>query len=221
MIKKVEIAGVTLDNYNVREILSEIEKDMESPVLKTIEEVDMSMILNAEKDEHYKGILEGLKFSILAETEILSAVGENSTQRYHEIENNVFFEEFFKRVERNRKKVFIIGQSTEKNEQFKNILEKNFPEIIIVNVRALDECIGAYESIINDINATGADVVFSVIPSPEQESFLDDYKGLINAGIWYGVGDNKNIESNHSLWNKIKKIVRFKRFHKTLISLEN
>ncbi|WP_022748601.1 WecB/TagA/CpsF family glycosyltransferase [Lachnobacterium bovis] len=221
MIKKVEIAGVTLDNYNVREILSEIEKDMESPVLKTIEEVDMSMILNAEKDEHYKGILEGLNFSILAETEILSAVGENSTQRYHEIENNVFFEEFFKRVERNRKKVFIIGQSTEKNEQFKNILEKNFPEIIIVNVRALDECIGAYESIINDINATGADVVFSVIPSPEQESFLDDYKGLINAGIWYGVGDNKNIASNHSLWNKIKKIVRFKRFHKTLISLEN
>ncbi|MBQ1802365.1 WecB/TagA/CpsF family glycosyltransferase [Lachnobacterium bovis] len=220
MIKKVEIAGVMLDNYNVREILSEIEKDMGSSLMKTIEEVDMAMILNAEKDEHYKEVLENLSFSIMAETGILSAIGENSTQRYHEIENNLFFEEFFKRVERNRKKVFIIGKSVDKIEQFRGVLEQEFPEIIIANTSALDDCVGAYESVINDINAAGADVVFSIIPSPEQEMFLKEYQGLINAGMWYGIGENKKITPNHGIWNKIKNIVRFKRFHKTLISLE-
>ncbi len=220
MIKKIEIAGVKLDNYSVRELLTMIEKTMDSSALKTIEEVTMGMILAAEKDEQYREIIEGLDYSILSEIGILSAIGETSLQRRHEVEESSFFYEFFKRLERNKKSIFIIGETVKKIQEIQEVVKDNFPNIQIVGTKAEEECVGALDAMVNDINVATPDVIFSVMPSPNQENFLRDYKSLINATIWYGVGDEKNFATKKTVWKKIKNAVKFKQFKKTVIDIE-
>ena len=51
MIKTIDVAGIELDNYTVRETIMNVEKNMSDSGFHTIEEVNMEMLLQAESDE--------------------------------------------------------------------------------------------------------------------------------------------------------------------------
>lgn len=91
MIKKIDIAGIQVDNYTVRESIMLVEKNMSRQIFTTLEEVNMQMLLLAETDERMRESLEKLDYSVIAETGILNAVGENSIQRKREIEDHDFY----------------------------------------------------------------------------------------------------------------------------------
>ena len=48
MIKTIDFAGIELDNYTVREMIMNVEKDMSDHGFHTIEEVNMDTIMLAE-----------------------------------------------------------------------------------------------------------------------------------------------------------------------------
>ena len=50
-------------------------------------------------------------FAIIGEKEIIQAAGLESMQRIRETEENDFYFEFFKRIERNKKSVFLLGDT--------------------------------------------------------------------------------------------------------------
>lgn len=51
MIKTIDFAGIELDNYTVREMIMNVEKDMSDHGFHTIEEVNMDTLMLAETDE--------------------------------------------------------------------------------------------------------------------------------------------------------------------------
>ena len=51
MIKTIDVAGIELDNYTVRETIMNVEKNMSDSGFHTIEEVNMEMLLQAESAE--------------------------------------------------------------------------------------------------------------------------------------------------------------------------
>ena len=111
MIKKIDIAGLQLDNYTVREMLMRVDRRISEKILTTIEEVNMDTLALAESDEEVKQALEACDYSVIADEGILRAVSADTLQRRHEIEDHDFFYEFFKRLERNDKKIFVIAES--------------------------------------------------------------------------------------------------------------
>ena len=113
MIKTIDFAGIELDNYTVRETIMQIEKQMSDHGFHTIEEVNMDMLMLVETDEMVREALTTVEHTVIAEAGILDAVGANSYQRKHEIEHHDFFFEMMKRIERNHKTVFLIGDSKE------------------------------------------------------------------------------------------------------------
>lgn len=54
MIKKIDIAGLQLDNYTVREMLMRVDRRISEKILTTIEEVNMDTLALAESDEEVK-----------------------------------------------------------------------------------------------------------------------------------------------------------------------
>ena len=128
MIKKIDIAGIQVDNYTVRESIMLVEKNMSRQIFTTLEEVNMQMLLLAETDERMRESLEKLDYSVIAETGILNAVGENSIQRNREIEDHDFYFELLKRLERNHKSIFLLGKSREELEQALQTIEEDFPK---------------------------------------------------------------------------------------------
>ena len=109
MIKSVDFAGIQLDNYTVRETIMNVEKNMSDHGLHTIEEVNMDTLMLADSDDTVRAALDFVEHTVIAENGILEAVGAGSYQRKHEIEHHDFFYEMMKRIERNHKTVFIIG----------------------------------------------------------------------------------------------------------------
>lgn len=188
MTKKVEILGIQLDNYTVREAIMCVERYLTNGVLNTIETVSLQMLMDSEKNPALREALGSLDLTVIGDREILEAAGIGTMQRIRETEENDFYFEFFKRIERNQKSVFLLGETAEKTGEFQAELEREFPRLIFAGSYAVDQCGGDVDAVINDMNAAMPDVVASALPSPLQEEFLGSHKAKMDAGIWYGVG---------------------------------
>ncbi len=217
MIKTIDFAGIVLDNYSVRETIMNVEKKMSDHGFHTIEEVNMDTLMQAETDEVIKDALQMAEHTVIAEAGILDAVGAGSYQRRHEIEHHDFFYELMKRIERNHKTLFVIGDSMERVEQMCERIADRYPKCEIVGAEALDECSGATDAVINEMNALAPDVILSIIPSPQQEHFLMENREKISAELWYGIGKIELGKARNRLALKIRKLVRTHKLEKQLI----
>ena len=217
MIKTIDFAGIELDNYTVREMIMNVEKDMSDHGFHTIEEVNMDTLMLAETDELVRKAIGFAEHTVIAENGILEAVGAGSYQHRHEIEHHDFFYELMKRIERNHKTMFVIGDSMERVEQMCELISDRYPKCEIVGMEALDECTGATDAVVNEMNAVAPDVILSIIPSPQQEHFLMENREKISAELWYGIGKIELGKARSRLALKIRKLVRIHKLEKQLI----
>lgn len=203
MIKKIDILGIQLDDYTVREAIRRVEAFSADNAPKVIERISMKMIMETEHDPVLKEVLSSLDLAVIGEKEILEVAGAKTMQRMKETEENDFFFEFFKRIERNRKRLFLLGETEEKNKKFKQWLLEEYPRLLIEGEYALENCVGDLEAVINDLNSATPDIVISILPTPRQEYFFAEHRDKINAKVWYGLGEFEGTK-NHG----IKKVVR-------------
>lgn len=220
MIKKIDIAGIELDNYTVRETIMQVEKQMSDQGFHTIEEVNMDMLILGETDEVVRQALTTVEHTVIAEAGILDAVGAGSYQRKHEIEHHDFFYEMMKRIERNHKTVFLIGDTEENTIKAQEELAELYPKCVINGTEALENCQGAVDAVVNEINANTPDVILSVLPSPTQEHFLVENREKLSAGLWYGIGDRKHLKPMNRLAGGLRNLIRTRRLEKSLNSYE-
>lgn len=187
MIKKIEIAGIQLENYTAHESMVQIGENLDSQVFHMVEEVTTAMLLAAGNDERLKEALESVDHAVIAEAEVLEAAGIRDMQRKREIEGRDIFCGLMQLIERGQKKIFLLGDTVAVTEQVYEYLQREFRECQISGIFAMEECVGASEAAANEINAAAVDVVICVIRSPERAYFLLDNKDKISAALWYGV----------------------------------
>ena len=207
MIKKVDILGVQLDNYTVREAIMCVERYLSNNVLNTIESVSSQMLIQSETDPVLKKVLGSLDLAVIGEKEIIQAAGLETMQRIKETEENDFYFEFFKRIERNKKSIFLLSDTEEKLEFVKGELQNAFPKLIFAGEYAVEKCVGDLDAVINDMNATTPDVIVSILPSPMQEEFLADHREKMNANIWYGIGGMSLHKKRHGVFGHLKSLI--------------
>lgn len=212
MIKKIELLGMQLDNYTVREAMMQVENFLSGDVLASIEDISVQMLLNAEEDAVVREVVSSLDLAVIGEREIIQAAGDAAMQRIRETEENDFFPEFFKRVERNHKSIYILGRTKDAIDGLREKLLCGFPKLEVAGEYAIDECTGDLEAVINDMNVTAPDVIVSVLPTPMQEHFFAEHKDKISANIWYGVGDTDRSKKRgiRSWWQSFTKREKLK-----------
>ena len=111
MLKKIDILGIEVDNYTVREAMMQVENYLDNTVMNTIETIDMKMLELAGRDETVRACMEQLDLAVIGEKEILIAADVHSSQRISETINHDFFREFIKRIIRNHKRVFLLAET--------------------------------------------------------------------------------------------------------------
>lgn len=208
MIKKIDILGMELDNYTVRESIRQVENYLSSSVLNTIENVTMKTLIASETDDVIREALSQMDLTIIGEKEIIQAAGVATMQRLQETAANDFAYEFFRRVERNKKSIFLLGETEETLASAQKQLQEEFSKLVFAGEYAIENCVGDLEAVINDMNATTPDVIISVLPTPMQEHFLMEHKDKMNATIWYGMGEQgfrgKQHGIGHLFWKKLR-----------------
>lgn len=209
MIKEITVAGIKLNSYTALENLTQISNNLDHKVFTTVEEIYMRTLLLAKEDEEIQKVVEALDVTVIAESDVFEAVGENTSARRKEIEKREFFYQLMRILERNKYTTLLLGETREEVEETSEYILEEFSRLNIVGRIAVEECNGASEGIINDINMLAPDVILSVLPSPKQEYFLGEHRAMLSAKLWYGVGSGKITEQKHSL-----KSILLKRFRK-------
>lgn len=221
MIKKIDIAGIQLDNYTVREMIMKIDRCMSERAFTTVEEINMDTLHLAASDDEVKQAIEVLDYTVIAETGILSAASADTLQRRHEIEDHDFFYELFKRLERNHKSIFIIGDLESVIDEAVDFLRELFDRIKIVGSETLENSESVSEAVVNEINIASPDVVLSLLPSPQQEVFLLKNKDKLSTNLWYGIGNNKFMDKKPGIFGRIKKMLDVKRLARIINNYES
>ena len=157
MIKKIDILGIQLDNYTVREAIMRVEAWYDNNMLNVIEMVSMQMLTESESDPVLKEVISSLDLAVIGEKGILQAAGVDTMQRIRETEENDFSDEFLKRVERNRKSVFIIGETQGAVDEFTQELREEYPKLVLAGAAATENCVGDLEGVRNECGDAGCD----------------------------------------------------------------
>ena len=76
MIKKIDILGIQLDDYTVREAIRQVEAFSEENVPKVIERISMQMIMETEQDPVVREVLSSLDLAVIGEKEILEVAAD-------------------------------------------------------------------------------------------------------------------------------------------------
>ena len=207
MIKKIEILGIQLDNYTVREAMARLERYLNSTGMSTIEAISMEMLVQAKEDRVLRESIESLDLAIIDEKEILEIAGADTIQRLWETEEKQFFKEFMKRTMRNGRTVYLFGETKEQVKQLRDFLRDDYGRLKVIGSFALGDCMGDYDSVVNEVNILSPDIILSVVSTPEQEYFLMESKGKMNAAVWYGLGNHyAKTRGVHSVGNMIRRL---------------
>jgi len=205
MTKNLEIGGLQLQNNTVRESIMLVERAITDQGFVAMEEVTLHTLLVAEENEKVAEGLKMLDHSIIADVGILLAAKQGSMQRKFEIEDHTFFFELMKRLERNNKRIFLLGETKEKIAERVKFFLTRFPKLQIAGTGALEDCIGTDEALVNNINGLSPDVIICLLPSPTQELFLLEHKEKISANLWYGMGEINPSEDRPGFLARLKK----------------
>lgn len=216
MIKKINVAGMEIDNYTVRESILNLDSCISEGGFFTIQEITMNTIMHANANEKVKEALAKVTHSIISDVGILDAVGESTLQRKHEIVDRDFFFEFMKRLERNHYTIFILGDDVLKTQAAHDYIMEEFPRCKIVGMEALENRPGQVETIVNEINVIAPQVVISVLPVPKQELFVLENRDKISTAIWYGIGEALVGQKKHRLLHFVRYQLDVKKLVKSI-----
>lgn len=188
--KKIDILGIYVDNYTVRESLLRLDTYLGSTVLNIIETVTMEKLISSGEFSVIKDCLKQADLSIIGEGELLIETGNATAQRMREVCGQDFLRELLKRMVRGQKRVFLIAMTNLQVEQMKKFFSEWVSNFSSAGSFSMEESADDMETIVNEINGATPDIVISALQSPVEEKFILSHKDKIGTGIWYGIGDS-------------------------------
>lgn len=203
--------------------MKQVETFFRDGKVSTIAIITMRGLLAAQDDDSIKEWMNELDMTIPADVEILQAGNIAFHNRVHDVENNAFATEFFKKIVRQKKSIFLLSDNQTNLEKLRNDILSYEEGISIQGSFALDSTDYADDFVANEINSSFADVLISNLESPVRESFLKENHMKLNVAIWMMVRADANLSHEVTgIWAKIheqivKKVfsIRLNRYQKS------
>lgn len=215
MIKQIQLLGMTIPNYSLREELQLAQDALRDEKLRLILTVSMQSLVKASSMEspHIRECVEHADLVVVEDPEILSVSGIHSSQRIHEAEDHLFFTELLKRLQRGQQQVYLVASKHMALEKIKEILSDRYEKLHIVGEYSIEDYPDDLDRMINEINSAAPDVILSVMPTPQQEEFLVANRSKLLAKLWYGLGENYGllIEKKGFGW-RMRRLIHTGRF---------
>ncbi len=213
-MQKMDILGVTLTDYSLKESLLLLDGFLENGALNTILYVTTPMLILAGKDENEKERIESMDMTLCGESDILRVAKIESKSRSYEVENLVFLKEFLRRIVRGGKTIYLLSDSEEDAQKLRDELKDFQRGISVRGYQIIKEDAENVEEVVNDINDIAPSVIISRMAGSRQEQWMLEAKPYINAEVWLGISkDMKLGERRESFQKKAMSRIYKKMFH--------
>jgi len=192
-MEKEKVLGIDVCVTTYEELKKCIRNDIEQNKKSYIVTVNPEKVIKASKDKSLKKILNGAKYQIPDGVGIIYASKIKKGKIKSRITGIDTMEMICELCNEENFKIFMYGAEEEVIEKAKAKLENKYPNINICGY------INGYErdttKIIDNINNSGANVLFVALGSPKQELFISKNINDINCNIWLGVGGSCKVIS--------------------------
>lgn len=186
-MQRINILGVALADYSLKESLILLDEYTKNGRLNTILYLTAPMLILAGKDEQEKNCIESMDLTLCGDAELLRAAKIESVSRHYEVENRVFLKEFLRRMVRENRKIYLLAESETELEMFHRDLENLQSGLQISGSDVLSAETTDTEEIINRINDVAPAAIISRLPHGGQERYMTEFKSFANAEVWLGI----------------------------------
>lgn len=206
-MKSMNLLGISLTDYSLKEALKLSNQYLYSGALYTISYISTQILVEAVENPEQKEWLEAMDMTVCGEVDILRAANMDTRNRVREVENDEFLKEFIHKLSRNKRKVYLLAKNEAELEKLESYLKSYSYDLIVAGSYAVDLENVNQENIVNDINDVVPNVVISKLPYPVQEQLMNDCKKIVNANIWLALLEHADIHTHIS--NPLVKISNY------------
>ncbi|KYD16954.1 WecB/TagA/CpsF family glycosyltransferase [Saccharococcus caldoxylosilyticus] len=192
---KEKYLDVYVSTLNYDEILADIEKRMAAGEKSTIVAVNPEKLIAASKDENVKQLINSATYQIPDGIGVVLASklkGGRITSRVTGID---MMERLIELSAKKGYRVFLFGAKEEVVKKAKENLEAKYPGLQIVGYS--NGYVNDYDSLIQKINESNADILFVALGSPRQELWIKTYMNDLNVKVLQGVGGSFDVFAGH------------------------
>lgn len=209
----MKILNIELRKTSAKAAMQKAVQYMESDSINTMEIMTMDMLLWGQDTSGWKGAVESLDLVLPGELELLEAAGITDKNLLRDTAGQVFLKMFLRYVQRNKKRVFLVAQSESELADLEKAIHEYDRKLILAGHGILPANGCGEEQVINAVNGAETDCIFSILPSPQQELFIQENSALLNARIWFGCGSVlKEIYMKKRKKGRIQRFLRKKVF---------
>lgn len=192
-MNKINILGITIKDYTLKEALKNADRYMKSGALNTIGYISSKLLIAAANgSDTWKEWLEAFDMTVCTDADILCAGEEISKSRIREIEENSFLIEFLKKAAKEKRSIYLLADTEERLERLETGLRQMQDNLNMAGKSVLPY-VEDIDGFINEVNGIVPDVIISRIPSPTQERLIHENKNRINAGVWLALLEENKI----------------------------
>lgn len=221
-MRKLQVLGVSLNDYTVRESMRLVEEYLKGGRLNTIAYISKKGILEADENEVVKDFITKMDLVVSTDSDILRAANVETRSRLKEIDENAFMEEFLKKLIRQRKTIYLLAQTQADLKQLEAGLESYQKGLQIVGRFVLDELEADEDFVVNEINKEEPSVLISILPSMKRIGFYDANHMKLNANIWLILKDNMVLHNrDKGFFRKLSEKLMGKNFARKVLQYQN
>lgn len=183
-MQTINVLGVTLQNYSLREALVQTDSFLRNGALNTIVNLSAGMLMEAGRNEDYKEFLEGADMTVLDDRQTRVALGLSSGERGHEAEDGIYFKEFIRRNVREHNTLYLLAETPEQMQCLKQEIAEVSPKALFAgsHVYTPEEKL---ESIMNNLNEAAPRVIISALSFDAQSQLMREGRKYLNAEVWF------------------------------------
>lgn len=183
-MRKTEVLGIPLTDYTVRESMKFVDAYFRDKTVNTIGIITMKGLLAAQSDDSVKEWMQELDLTVPLDVEILRAGDIAFYNRVRDVENGLFATEFFKKVVRQKKKIYLLSDNEANLQKLKGDLIFRGVNTQVVGSFTMDSTEHGVDYVVNEINAAFADLLISNLESPKREDFFKESQKKLNVAVW-------------------------------------
>ena len=183
-MRKMQVLSVGLNDYTVREAIRKVEEYFHDGKLHTIAYISKKGVMEADENEQVKEFITKMDLMVCTDSDILRAANVETWNRIREIDENIFMEEFLKKLIRQRKTLYILAETDVELLQLEEHLRSYQQNLHIVGKYALEHLSADEEFVVNEINVLEPDVLVSILPPMRRIEFYDSNCMKLNTNIW-------------------------------------
>jgi len=189
----VEVLGVKIDKISLDEAFEKAKILLKEDGVSMIFTPNPEIIMRASEDEEFKKILNSADICTPDGIGVVYAAKILKNPVKERVPGFELSNMLMKSVSKTGEKVFLFGSKPGIAERAKENIEKLYPGIVIVGTRdgyfkKEDEA-----SIINQINKSGAKLLYVCLGAPKQEKWIYENREKLNVNLCLGVGGTLDV----------------------------